>query len=73
MLRDLPLICELLKRGASTDIKVIANNFDGTPSSISGLTTYELPSFLSKKMNDPIYQQILKMFDDFKTTERCQI
>ena len=73
MLRDLSLICELLKRGASTDIRVIANDFDGTPSSISGLTTYELPDYLNKKMNDPIYQKILQMFDDFKTTERCHI
>ena len=69
MMTDLPLICELLKRGASTDVKGTTHCHDGSPSRITGLTTYKLPGFLGKKMNDPIYQKILKMFDDYSATK----
>jgi len=73
MMIDLPLICELLKRGALTDVKVIAHHHDGSPSNITGLTTYELSGFLGKKMKGPIYQKILEMFDEYSTTKHCRI
>jgi len=73
MVIDLPLICELLKRGASTDVRVIAHHYDGSPSNITGLTTYELPAFLGKKMKDPIYQKVLEIFDEYSTTKHCRI
>jgi len=73
MVIDLPLICELLKRGASTDVKVIAHHHDGSPSKITGLTTYELPGFLGKKMSDPIYHKTLNLFDEYSSTKHCQV
>lgn len=73
MMVDLPLICELLRRGASTDVRVIAHRHDGSPSNITGLTTYELPAFLGKKMNDPIYQRVVSMFDAYSATKHCQV
>jgi len=73
MMIDLPLICELLERGASTDVRVIAHHHDGSASKITGLTTYELPGFLGKKMNDPIYRKVVSMFDDYNATNKCKI
>ena len=50
-----------------------ARSYDNASLPITGLTTYQLASYLADKSNDPSAHQLLEMIDNFQMSEQCHV
>lgn len=73
MAGDVDLVCELLKRGASVQEKVVARTGDGSNSAVTGMTLVELAKYQFSVNPTNKHEQVVDMVNNFLLEGKCNV